>query len=472
MTNCKLLKYGLFTYLCISSIALWSISLTQIQTLPLYGMVMVLYFCVQIVTCVLNRRQTPKALCDDDAVPTLALPSVSILVVGYREDPEYWRNCLLSIKAQEYPNIQELVVSIDGNDEGDQTMNHVAMDVLCGDDRRECTRVSILMNDHGGKRSAMFHGFKHIQEFSPDYIIVTDSDTIFQKDATAALVACIDKSPTYGCATGTLGVFSTHFLGRIVNARYGYAFNIERASMSYFGVMNCCSGPLSIYRSSLLDADLLELFLHQDCCGETCGPGDDRHLTCLIMGKGYKSKHTHHARALTEAPPNLQRFIIQQSRWIRSFYREIPWQVRSIGYQHPALAFITHFEVIYPFLVIGWVVYSLIHHTHFLRGVAISVGIIFIRTLILFVTMNFDPEMLLNMFYLPLYFFSILPVKIVGLVTIREMNWAAATRDGSLVKRTQVLPFLAITLWGGFLLATIGYKLYEIIVEGLWPSYT
>lgn len=35
--------------------------------------------------------------------------------------------------------------------------------------------------------------------------------------------------------------------------RYWFAFNVERAADSYFGVVSCISGPLGLYKKAILD---------------------------------------------------------------------------------------------------------------------------------------------------------------------------------------------------------------------------
>ena len=130
-------------------------------------------------------------------------------------------------------------------------------------------------------------------------------------------------------------------------------------------------------------------------------------MSCLVLLKGYKSKQTSYAFAGTEAPITMKKFVIQQSRWIWSFFREIPWQVRAIGYQSPALAFITQSEVIYPFLVMIWMVVSLFMGKHLLRGGSIALLVIMLRALSLFIHMGCNVDMLWNLAYLPMYFTTV-----------------------------------------------------------------
>jgi hypothetical protein len=49
-------------------------------------------------------------------------PLVGLQVVGYREDKKLFKVCLDSIKKQNYPNLNQVIVGIDGNEETDLVM--------------------------------------------------------------------------------------------------------------------------------------------------------------------------------------------------------------------------------------------------------------------------------------------------------------------------------------------------------------
>jgi hypothetical protein len=52
--------------------------------------------------------------------------------------------------------------------------------------------------------------------------------------------------------------------------------------------------------------------------------GDDLELTNLVLADGWRSVYEPSARASTSVPTTLTRFVRQQVRWNRSFYRELP----------------------------------------------------------------------------------------------------------------------------------------------------
>jgi cellulose synthase/poly-beta-1,6-N-acetylglucosamine synthase-like glycosyltransferase len=220
-------------------------------TVPFYGAFIFLYFVTQVGLLFTNRSMVERAA---HRVGGVAGPArhVSLLIVGYREDVTYWTKCLENAVAQDYPSFS-IVVSVDGDDpEEDGYTVDTAQKVLVTDRPTSTGVVIIRANPHGGKRAAMAHGIRCILSEFPEThgIVVTDSDTRLHPKALETLVSVLDVTEDMGCATGSLRVFDKHPLGRVINARYAYAFDVERAAMSAFGVMNCCSGPGSKHSSS------------------------------------------------------------------------------------------------------------------------------------------------------------------------------------------------------------------------------
>ena len=329
---------------------------------------------------------------------------------------------------------------------------------------------TILMNEHGGKRSAICKGIEYLKEYNQtEYFILVDSDTVLDANASKYMVECIDQKNTIGCATGSLTIFNTHFLAKIINARYNYAFNIERSCMSYFGIMNCCSGPLSIYRTNLFDESFITEFKTQTFLGTICGPGDDRHLTNMVLIRGYESKQTSLAIGSTEAPLYFMRFLRQQVRWLRSFYREQCWQIQAIPNQHPFLGIVTQYEILYPFFILSWIIYMFINDNpyRYLRFYIMSFLIMLIRTGILVIKMK-DSKYVYNIFYLPIFLFFIIPLKVYCCLTMYKMHWITSTRN-KLYFQCDLETFSIYSIliaWNSLLLYTLIMKIINFSQHG------
>jgi hyaluronan synthase len=316
---------------------------------------------------------------------------------------------------------------------------------------------------HRGKRHAMYEGFQYVKRMYPNnsYIIIIDSDTVIEKGAVQALVSAIHRKEEIGCGTGSLRIFNQiNLLTRIVNARYAYAFDIERSAMSYFGCMNCCSGPFSIYRQEVLTDELLDSFVNQEYCCVRVGPGDDRHLTNLVMMSGYQSVQTRFAIAWTESPEHFYRFLNQQLRWMRSFYREQIWQIRSIPHQHIYLSLITTYEILFPFFILLGFFQKLlipVSDTIIIHRAIYGISILSLRTLLLVWFQNGDCSYFLNILYFPLYFFFILPIKIYAMLTCYKMGWITSSRHSILTNSN-----IETTIITGILMAWFALIIYYI----------
>lgn len=426
------------------------------------GIFILSYFVLQSSGAFLNYQQSKKRLKSFQEILTVSEePSVCFVVVGYREDATYWENCLISLRNCQYRNVIGVYGFVDGNDKDDQFMYDIFEKIY---DRELGNNKECVMLPHRGKRFAMYDGFRYVRQRHPnnDYVIIIDSDTVIDPHSTEALVSVIQSDDRIGCATGTLRIFNlVNLLTKIINARYAYAFDIERSAMSFFGSMNCCSGPFSIYRQNVLTDELLDDFINQKYCCVRVGPGDDRHLTNLVMISGYQSVQTSKAIAYTESPIQFTRFLNQQLRWMRSFYREQVWQIQAIPQQSLYLSLITTYEILFPFFILlGFFqkIFASVSNNILIHRAIYGAGILTLRTLFLVWMQNWDFRYLLNLLYFPLYFFFLLPIKIYAMLTCYQMGWITSSRHSILTNSTIETFIMSIILTGWF--AFIVYYVY------------
>jgi len=439
------------------------------------GALILVYFCLQVHFAICNSMFYKKIAKEDCYLTVEEYPRIAFNIVGYRENADYWRRCLESILAIEYPieRISGVFAFVDGNDDEDVYMKTIFDEIFMSrlDSNVRIPDNECLLMDHGGKRHVMFHGFNYIKERYPlnEYIIVIDSDTILEKDAVLQLVKAIHWNRWNGCGTGSLKIFNRkNWLTKVVHSRYGFAFDIERGAMSFVGCMNCCSGPFSIYRQRLLDTQLLEDFIHQKYCGRYVGPGDDRHLTNLILEKGYRSIQTGYAIASTESPEIFSRFLQQQLRWMRSFYRETLWQIRAIPNQHCYLIVITTYEILFPFFILLSILSQLYLKTTIsfaLHRIIYATSILGFRTLLLLWFQGWDLNYLYNFCYFPMYFMFLLPIKIYALLSCFQMQWITSDR-----RKIVLYNSLENTMISTFVVGWIG--ILGWCIADIWLSYT
>lgn len=222
----------------------------------------------------------------------------------------------------------------------------------------------------------------------------------------------LDSSPNLGAVTANVKIWNREesFLTTLCAFRYWFACNIERACQSYWGCVGCMSGPMGMYRTYDLDC-VLGPWLLQSYGGRETTFGDDRHLTNQILSRGLNTRYTHRTSCQTESPSDFVRWIKQQTRWARSFFREAFWFPRTLAHQSPWYTFEITKQVILSFTLIGTIIHFLYWPTSRSRPFVCFVtmlAISFLKSLCA-VAIEKDWSMLLYTFYSIHYVLGILP---------------------------------------------------------------
>lgn len=437
------------------------IYLFHFTSLYLFGIINIAFLFNQFISSYLNHRH-------NTLIDSSISKKIILLIIGYRENIIYWQNCLQHVTQLNPQHIHHVYICIDGNDDADLYMsNHVPVILESGN-----IPFSVISLSHDGKRNALYKGIRYIRsqilfEWDKYLLAVTDSDTILNSDSLDSLARCLENSEKNGCVTGLLGIFNQNdsLLCRIVHYRYMYAFAVERASQSYYGAMTCCSGPISMYRLSLLDDELLETFYNQSFCTYLAETGDDRHLTNLILAKGYYSRQTCLSIAQTECPETFSRFILQQIRWTRSYYRELYWQWKSI----PKQSFFFIISMIRDMFYNYFLIFVLLHILY-LNPNIIHVFLFFISSCIMIFLRSLFLAIFFRSFfcflyiaYFFVYFTLLLPIYIYCIFSFCNSQWLTSSRleisKISISFRESYLSFLVILFWN----ISIFYGLYRIL---------
>jgi chitooligosaccharide synthase NodC len=260
-------------------------------------------------------------------------PSVTVICPTYNEGPDELRLCLQSLVAQDYEGRIDVHVVDDLSANRDEVMP-----VLDEFGALPGWRIH-LPSTNGGKRAAQDLA---VRDSGGDLVLTIDSDTQLAPDAVRQLVLRFSDE-TLGAATGDVRVSNArdNLLTRLIDLRYWVAFNQERASHALYGAVLCCSGPLSMYRRSVID-EVWDRYTAQSFRGIECTYGDDRHLTNLVLGSGLRTTFVPDARCITSAPTTIQQYLRQQLRWNKSYYRELLWTLAFL----PRLRRFMWFEVI------------------------------------------------------------------------------------------------------------------------------
>lgn len=300
-------------------------------------------------------------------------------------------------------------------------------------DFTKCYRT-LYTQPHGDKRTAMFTAFAVSLFIGAEAVFATDSDTLLEPTALQEMWILLDSDPNYGAVTADVKIenWKDSFISLQSRLRYWMAFNIERACQSTFRCVTCISGPMALYRACDLDS-IIGMWLCQTFLGVHTTFGDDRHLTNCLLGKGLKTAYTHRTCCHSESPSSFIRWIRQQTRWSKSFYREAVWFPRAFAYHHIWLGVETMKQGLYPFILLATVFNILYGQNPWLRLVTWAgtmFGTAAFKGLLAWIISR-DWRMILFPGYPLLYFFGLLPSKVLALSTMGKTNWGTSARTAS-----------------------------------------
>lgn len=271
----------------------------------------------------------------EDAIPD---DYFSVVIPFFNEDMNALRSSIQSVIDAD--GHKEIILVDDGSEKKDCT-NMVK--------REFGNKVKLfILPVNKGKREAQKVGFENCKG---EIIVTMDSDTVVLKDSFIELLKPFQDEEV-GASTGNLRVSNEkhNFLTKIIASSYWYANEGERYSLSSAGVVTCCSGVLSAYRRPLVD-DVMQRYVNQKIFGKICNHGDDRHMTNLMLEKGFKTVFTKKAVCYTEAPTTFSKFLKQQLRWKKSFIIETPYTLKFAWKRSKILFMEVMFDIAIPILI-------------------------------------------------------------------------------------------------------------------------
>lgn len=332
---------------------------------------------------------------------------------------------------------------------------------------------------HGHKRTAMFTAFAMSLYAlrTRDAVFTTDSDTIVQSNGLDEMLTLLRSAPEIGGVTADVKIWNRAegLLTRLCAARYWFAFNIERACQSTWRCVGCLSGPMSMYRSSDLET-ILGPWNLQTFGGKETTFGDDRHLTNQLLAHGLKTRYTHRTWCDSESPTTFVRWVAQQTRWSKSFFREAFWFPASFAYQSPWMLLEMTIQTLYPFILVATVFHMLFDTSSEskwrpLIWLVTMFGIALFKCIMALLICR-DPWLLLFACYGVIYFFGLLPSKIWALFTMNQTGWGTSARSTAERKRGQ--SFLQrsfhvghLVVWYTAIFVGVGFFVYRIFNNAL-----
>ena len=278
-----------------------------------------------------TKYRDPTLAKFDPPVTYNGIPSSSIIknrqplvniVIPAKNDPIMIRNAVRSCLESSYQSIEIILVN-DGST--DNTGN--VMDQIHAEYRQQVKVVHLSCNL--GKRKATREGILNGNPYA-EIIILIDSDCVIDNTAIENLVAAF-KNPNVGAVCGLGRSYNpNNFLTKMQDTWYDGQFAVMKAMESVFGTVTCCPGILSAYRKEAI-LPCLDAWANDKFLGSEFTFGDDRHLTAYVIGgnkhylgkenKVWKAVFSDRAIVYTEMPTNITKFIRQQIRWKKSWFR-------------------------------------------------------------------------------------------------------------------------------------------------------
>jgi hyaluronan synthase len=342
---------------------------------------------------------------------------VSVVIPGYNEAADAVVGTVRSILAQDYP-IHEIYYVDDGSKDPS------AYEALKEMSKTEPRLIVHRLDQNKGKRHAQAWAFERA---SGDVFVTVDSDCYLFPDTIRELLKPLnDKSVMAATGHVTARNRTDSILTRLIDMRYENAFRVERASQSVTGNVLVCSGPLSAYRREVITENL-ERYKNQTFLGKPVQFGDDRCLTNYAIEKG-KTVYQSTSRCLTDVPTTIRKFLKQQVRWNKSFFRESiqalklsirkrKWNV-LLWVTFELLTWIAFGTMLITGLIIKPFVSGAIVSLYYLGYIAVSA---YARNV--YYVLSHPLSFLLAPLYGLIHIFLLLPLRLYSLFTINVTKW-------------------------------------------------
>lgn len=300
--------------------------------------------------------------------PYTGLPKVGIEIPIHGLTETEVAASVQAILTQNYPNIGPIVLAF--NDPANAPLRQGLLRLMRELEQLD-DRIILLDLPFGRKRGAMAEGYRiHIRE-GCDLSFNFDGDTTPDPDAVSNTVLAMLVQPKASGVTSNVMLRNenTNSLTKATAQRYFQANNWERAAQSWFFAVTCMSGPCMAIWTSAIE-EMLEhpdWWEHQTFAGEEVGPGDDRQATTVLNELGLGTVYVPDVVVWTDCPENIEDWLKQQLRWIRSALRTFFITMNRRWYSHVSLwsvmdhwyLAIGSFLLVFVVLsVLGWATYD------------------------------------------------------------------------------------------------------------------
>jgi len=295
--------------------------------------------------------------------PGKKMPFVSIVLSVFNEE-EIIERCVNSILASTYRKREIIIINDASTDR--------TMDSLRKFERFPEVRI-IDLKKNVGKKKAIAKG---LEVANGELFVFTDSDCVLAEDAIERIVGIFANDPDVGAVSGHARALNSeeNLITRIQDSWYEGQFAIKKAFESVFGSVTCVSGPLAVFRRSAI-FNYIPAWAEDSFLGNEFRFATDRTLTAFAIGgksigdrmkakhsesffvksekypsRDWKSLYCKSAKVWTNIPNTFKKFVMQNIRWKKSFFRNI-FLTGSFYWKKPLpVAFKYYMNVLFVFI--------------------------------------------------------------------------------------------------------------------------
>jgi hyaluronan synthase len=242
------------------------------------------------------------------------LPLITVVIPAFNEGAQVLQT-VRSIMGSHYPKNNMQVICVDDGSQDDTWSWMIRAKHEFG---RRVQLIQQPMNQ--GKRHALLTAF---MQATGEIFVTIDSDSQVLPDTLRHLVSPFVRDSQVGGVAGNVRVLnrSDGPIPKMMEVSFTAAFDFLRRGQSVYGGVFCTPGALSAYRGAILEPHLGN-WANQTFMGSRANIGEDRAITNLILGCGYRVVYQRDAVVLTKMPisyAGLRRMLL---RWERSNVRE------------------------------------------------------------------------------------------------------------------------------------------------------
>jgi hyaluronan synthase len=247
-------------------------------------------------------------------LPDSTLPTITIVIPAYNEGLQIL-DTVRSVMNSRYPMKKMQVICVDDGSQDDtwRWMQTALQEFP--------SRVQLIRQPFNqGKRRALMAGFAKAKG---QVYVTIDSDSEVLPDTLRHLVSPLASDPRVGAAAGNVRVLNLAegAIPKMMEVSFTSGFDFIRSGQSVYGGVFCTPGALSAYRADVITPHL-PAWSNQTFMGRHATIGEDRALTNLVLGCGFRVVYQRKAVVLTKVPVTYTGLRKMLLRWARSNVRE------------------------------------------------------------------------------------------------------------------------------------------------------